>query len=200
MDARWRLLNRRSIFSTVVMVLGLCFCTTVFANGFLVKAGMHGENVRQVQVLLIDQGYLEGDADGICGNMTVAAIRKFQQACGIMVDGVCGAETYARLSRGEETPSRGGERVLSVSATAYSAQDPGNSNRTANGSLLHRGIIAVDPSFIPLGTRVFIPGYGEAVADDIGWGIHGNTIDVAFDTHKEALQFGRKNLELYILD
>ena len=193
-------MGKRYFFIMGMTMVFFLFCTTVFADGFLVKEGMRGENVQQVQVMLIDQGYLEGDADGICGNMTVEAIKKFQHACGIEEDGVCGADTYARLSRGEETPNRGSGRVLYVSATAYSAQDPGNSNRTANGSLLHRGIIAVDPSFIPLGTRVFIPGYGEAVADDIGWGIHGNTIDVAFDTHEEALQFGRKNLELYILD
>lgn len=53
---------------------------------------------------------------------------------------------------------------------------------------------------IPLGTHVYIPGYGEAVAEDIGWAIQGNRIDVAFDTHAEALSFGRQDLEIYIRD
>lgn len=92
------------------------------------------------------------------------------------------------------------DRVLYVTATAYSAYDPGNSPYTASGTLVRHGVIAVDPSVIPLGTRVFIPGYGEAVAEDIGWGIQGNMIDVAFDTHEEALMFGRQNIELYILE
>lgn len=92
------------------------------------------------------------------------------------------------------------DRVLYVTATAYSAYDPGNSPYTASGTLVRHGVIAVDPSVIPLGTRVFIPGYGEAVAEDIGWGIQGNMIDVAFDTHEEALMFGRQNIEIYILE
>lgn len=91
-------------------------------------------------------------------------------------------------------------RAMYVTATAYSAQDPGNSPYTASGTLVRHGVIAVDPSVIPLGTRVFIPGYGEAVAEDIGWGIQGSMIDVAFDTHEEALMFGRQNIEIYILE
>ena len=96
--------------------------------------------------------------------------------------------------------SRGGGRALYVSATAYSAHDPGNGNHTATGTLVRHGVIAVDPTVIPLGTRVFIPGYGEAVAEDIGYAISGNRIDVAFDTHAEALMFGRQNLEIFIME
>ena len=62
------------------------------------------------------------------------------------------------------------------------------------------GVIAVDPSVIPLGTHVFIPGYGEAVAEDIGYAINGYRIDVAFDTHAEALSFGRRDLEIFIME
>ena len=91
-------------------------------------------------------------------------------------------------------------RVLYVTATAYSALDPGNSPYTATGTRVRHGVIAVDPAVIPLGTHVFIPDYGEAVAEDIGWGIHGAMIDVAFDTHEEALMFGRQELEIYIMD
>ena len=87
-----------------------------------------------------------------------------------------------------------------VSATAYSAQDPGNSCYTSKGTLVRHGIIAVDPAYISLGTKVFIPGYGEAVAEDIGWGVKGNTIDVAFDTHTEALTFGRQEMEIFVYD
>ena len=91
-------------------------------------------------------------------------------------------------------------KVVYVSATAYSAYDPGCGHYTASGTPLRRGVIAVDPSFIPLGTRVYIPGYGEAVAEDTGGAIVGNIIDVAFDTHEEALAFGRQDLEIYIME
>ena len=91
-------------------------------------------------------------------------------------------------------------KVVYVSAPAYSAYEPGCGHYTASGTPLRRGVIAVDPSFIPVGTRVYIPGYGEAVAEDTGGAIVGNIIDVAFDTHEEALAFGRQDLEIYILE
>ena len=179
-----------------------------------VEEGMHGAVVQHVQELLIKAGYLAGAADGVAGPLTRAAIEACQKEHGLTVDGICGAATYGVLSGGAEYDpvalgiheerahevSRGGGRALYVSATAYSAHDPGNGNRTATGTLVRRGVIAVDPSVIPLGTRVFIPGYGEAVAEDIGGGIHGQRIDVAFDTHAEALMFGRQDLEIFIME
>ena len=179
-----------------------------------VEEGMRGAVVQHVQELLIKAGYLAGAADGVAGPLTRAAIEACQKEHGLTVDGICGAATYGVLSSGAEYDpvalgiheerahevSRGGGRALYVSATAYSAHDPGNGNRTATGTLVRRGVIAVDPSVIPLGTRVFIPGYGEAVAEDIGGGIHGQRIDVAFDTHAEALMFGRQDLEIFIME
>lgn len=179
-----------------------------------VEEGMRGAVVQHVQELLIKAGYLAGAADGVAGPLTRAAIEACQKEHGLTVDGICGAATYGVLSGGAEYDpvalgiheerahevSRGGGRALYVSATAYSAHDPGNGNRTATGTLVRRGVIAVDPSVIPLGTRVFIPGYGEAVAEDIGGGIHGQRIDVAFDTHAEALMFGRQDLEIFIME
>ena len=187
-------------------------------GGGVVKLGLHGPGVAHVQELLIGRGYLEGEADGVCGSRTAVAIAKFQKEMGLKADGVCGPLTYSSLGEpvaekvkadsadtgrsGERQPHPAVEKghVVYVSATAYSAYDPGNSHHTASGTLVRKGVIAVDPSFIPLGTRVYIPGYGEAVAEDIGWGIRGNRIDVAFDTHEEALAFGRRDLELYIIE
>ena len=179
-----------------------------------VEEGMRGAVVQHVQELLIKAGYLAGAADGVAGPLTRAAIEACQKEHGLTVDGICGAATYGVLSGGaeydpvalgiheERAPqvSRGHGRALYVAATAYSAFDPGNGNRTATGTLVRHGVIAVDPSVIPLGTRVFIPGYGEAVAEDIGHAISGNRIDVAFDTHAEALMFGRQELEIFIME
>ena len=198
-------MNRRIILSLVVTLMLVCFCSVALAASILVKDGSRGQAVKHVQTLLIEQGYLSGEADGVCGPQTVAAIKKFQEAKGLEVDGICGEGTYHVLSGGQtyeppaaEQTSHSGA-VLYVSATAYSAQDPGNFSHTAMGTKVRHGVIAVDPAVIPLGTHVFIPGYGEAVAEDTG-GFHGNHIDVAFDTHGEALAFGRQNLEIYILD
>ena len=165
--------------------------------------GSRGPAVRQVQTLLIEQGWLTGAADGICGNQTVAAIKSFQKANGLDDDGICGNGTYSVLSGGQEYQPSSDESdgtVMYVNATAYSADDPGNSAYTALGTHVRHGIIAVDPSIIPLGTHVYIPGYGEAVAEDVGGAIQGHRIDVAFDTRAEALAFGRQDIEIYIRD
>lgn len=195
---------RFPLFFAILFLL-VAVHASALAGSILVKQGSRGDAVRHVQTLLIEQGWLVDTADGVCGAKTVDAIRRFQQAKGLVVDGVCGDGTYSVLSGGAEYQppepvSRGGGRVVYMNATAYSAHDPGNGNRTASGTLVRHGVIAVDPTVIPLGTRVFIPGYGEAIAEDIGWGIKGNRIDVAFDTHEEALSFGRQDLEVYILD
>lgn len=198
-------MKKRMFFSLVVTLILICFCSVAWAASILVKNGSRGPAVRRVQALLAEQGYLSGGVDGVCGPLTVAAIKKFQQDNGLEADGICGNGTYYVLSGGQDyepDPSERssfGSRVLYVSATAYSSQDPGLSSHTAMGTLLRRGVIAVDPSFIPFGTHVFIPGYGEAVAEDCG-GFYGNHIDIAFDTHYEALAFGRRDMEIYILD
>ena len=90
--------------------------------------------------------------------------------------------------------------AVDVEATAYSPEQPGLSNYTATGIRAEHGVIAVDPSVIPLGTYVYIPGYGVAIAADTGGAIRGNKIDVAFDTVAEAWQFGRQRITIYILD
>ncbi len=104
--------------------------------------------------------------------------------------------------------SRGGrdirfKRSLEVTATAYCpcAKCCGSSAKgtTATGVPAARGVIAVDPRVIPLGSRVYVDGYGYAVAADVGSSIKGNKIDVCFDTHEEALAWGYKRTKVYIL-
>ena len=178
--------------------------------GSVIKPGMQGPGVEDVQNKLSELGFYNGAVDGICGEGTVNAIRRFQQSRGMTADGICGLLTYAAM---EETLYNTGEnynsaeedfpkyrRKMIVEATAYSPQDPGLGKYTARGNLVGYGIIAVDPRVIPLGTRVYIPNYGIAVADDTGGAIVGKRIDIAFDTHREAMSFGRQTIEIYILD
>ena len=84
-------------------------------------------------------------------------------------------------------------RVLTVSATAYSL--PG---RTASGMPVGWGVAAVDPTVIPLGTHFTVPGYGEAVAADVGVGIKGNKIDLWFPTLRQAQAWGLKIVTIRI--
>ncbi len=89
--------------------------------------------------------------------------------------------------------------ALHMIATAYTAGCYGCSGITASGVRAGFGIIAVDPSVIPLGTKVFIPGYGRAVAGDTGGAIQGHRVDLGFDSESAAIQFGRRPVTLYVL-
>ena len=70
---------------------------------------------------------------------------------------------------------------LRVFATSYDPFCPGCSAYTATGLKAGYGVIAVDPNIIPLGTKVYVPGYGEAIAGDTGGAIKGAVIDLGFD-------------------
>ena len=61
-------------------------------------------------------------------------------------------------------------------------------------------IVAVDPRVIPLASKIYLEGIGFAVAEDIGGSIQGNRIDILFNLHRDAREFGlRKGIKLYIL-
>lgn len=89
--------------------------------------------------------------------------------------------------------------VLSMEATAYLASDGNGDGITATGIPATYGVAAVDPSIIPLGSRLYIPGYGEAIAADTGGAIYGHRIDLCMESYAEAMQFGRRNVTVYIL-
>lgn len=93
-------------------------------------------------------------------------------------------------------------RTVTVEATAYSRNQPSLGNITYSGIDLRENpnVIAVDPSFIPLGSRIYVPGYGEFVAGDTGGAINGNRIDIHMTSIDSALQFGRRTIDIQILD
>jgi len=104
---------------------------------------------------------------------------------------------------GPEGPSRGlpfGGRWLEMEATAYTPYSPGSYGTTAMGVPARRGIVAVDPAVVPLGTRLYIEGYGYAVAADVGGAIEGKRIDLCVETEAEAERFGRRMVRVHILD
>ena len=90
-------------------------------------------------------------------------------------------------------------RRMKVIATGYAAGSGGADHTTATGAEAKRGVIAVDPKVIPLGTRVYVPGYGYAVAADTGGSISGNRVDLCFDTRAEAIEWGRRTVTITIV-
>ena len=95
----------------------------------------------------------------------------------------------------------GYKRVITMTATAYSAFGSGGGyGKTASGMTAGHGVAAVDPSVIPLGTKLYVEGYGYAVAADTGGAIKGNKIDLCFEqSNSELMAFGRKTVTVYIL-
>lgn len=106
-------------------------------------------------------------------------------------------EAYAR--QGSARASYIASSAMHMVATAYTADCYGCSGYTATGSRAGHGIVAVDPRVIPLGTKLYIPGYGVAVAGDTGGAILGDRIDLGFNSLPDALRFGRRVVTVYRL-
>lgn len=94
-------------------------------------------------------------------------------------------------------------KVITCTATAYTDH---SGNKTSTGTTPRVGAIAVDPRVIPYGTRMYIVTsdgsviYGYATAEDCGGAIKGNRVDLYYNTESECVQFGRRSVEVYILD
>ena len=91
------------------------------------------------------------------------------------------------------------EDVMAMEATAYLPGDGNGDGITAIGVPATYGVVAVDPRVIPLGSRLYIPGYGEALAADTGGAINGYKIDLCMDSYSQAMQFGRRSVTVYVL-
>jgi len=93
--------------------------------------------------------------------------------------------------------------IIEMEASAYEpgpiSCGPYADGYTYTGIKAGFGVAAVDPSFIPLGTPLYIEGYGYAIAADRGSAIVYNRIDLCFDTYQEAIMFGRRQVTVYIL-
>ncbi|PEC51092.1 peptidoglycan-binding protein [Bacillus sp. AFS077874] len=103
-----------------------------------------------------------------------------------------------------KTNDSAGLKVLTMEASAYTASCKGCTGITATGINLKENpntkVISVDPSVIPLGSKVNVEGYGVAIAGDTGGAIKGNRIDVFIPNKQDAINFGRKQVKVTILN
>ncbi|MGF0195552.1 LysM peptidoglycan-binding domain-containing protein [Priestia aryabhattai] len=110
----------------------------------------------------------------------------------------------AQKQQPAESSQQASGKSMTVEATAYTANCAGCSGTTATGVDLkanpNQKVIAVDPSVIPLGSKVYVEGYGEAVAADTGGAIKGNRIDVFVPSEGDAQQFGRKSVKITVMN
>lgn len=122
------------------------------------------------------------------------------------------AETAQEATKGQhangttekQTNQTSQGKTLTMTATAYTAGCNGCSGITYTGIDLNKNpnakVVAVDPSVIPLGTEVYVEGYGYAIAADVGSAIKGNKIDLHVPTDSEAKNWGVRSVKVTIVD
>jgi len=114
-------------------------------------------------------------------------------------------ETLAgiRVREARALPSRSGSyqrmRCYHMVATGYSPYEGSSAGRCANGMRAGYGVVAVDPRLIPLGSKLYIEGYGYALAGDTGGAIKGRRIDLGHSTYREASNVGRRSVTVWLL-
>lgn len=114
------------------------------------------------------------------------------------------ADTYIETPEGNFIYTK----KITMNATAYTSgfestgKTPSHPQYgiTASGMKARRGVVAVDTRVIPFGTKLYVEGYGVSIAGDTGGAIKGNKIDVYYDDLYDAIQFGRRDLDVYILE
>lgn len=159
--------------------------------------GDSGDRVIKLQNLLLLHGYNPGGVDGQFGNGTKQAVMKLQKKNSMPLTGVVDEGVWNRLSR---APSLTGDykQMMSMQATAY-APNVGGTGFTYSGNYAGKGHAAVDPAVIPIGSILFVEGYGYCIADDIGRSVKGNIIDVGVDTIEQAYNWGSKQVKVYLV-
>ena len=94
-------------------------------------------------------------------------------------------------------------KVFSMEATAYTDDVASQGKwvgQTATGRKPQVGVVAVDPKIIPLETKLYIEGYGEAIAGDVGGAIKGNRIDVFLPDSKSCYEWGRRQVRVRVIE
>jgi 3D (Asp-Asp-Asp) domain-containing protein len=163
------------------------------------RPGVWDNDVYELQGKLKAMGYFDfAVTTGYYGPVTKDAVIKYQKAKGLSVDGIAGQQTFNSIQNNIQ------RKGMTVAATAYTANCDGCSGITSSGTSLkeipYAKVIAVDPDVIPMGSVVYVPGYGYAVAADTGGGINGNEIDVYMKNYSDAVNWGRKNVNITIIN
>ena len=114
-------------------------------------------------------------------------------------------ETLAgiRTREARALPSRAGTyqrmRCIDMTATGYSPYEGSGAGLCATGMRAGYGVVAVDPRVVRLGTKLYVEGYGYAIAGDTGGAIKGRRIDLGHSTYREAANVGRRHVRVWVL-
>lgn len=158
------------------------------------KKGTKGKKIYEVVVTYYNGKPLMKDGKPVKEKRLVKEIKPVDQLVLVGTKPNEDEETANQTTPSQTTPSGG--QTMVVQATGYTH----TGNRTATGTIPKRGTIAVDPRVIPLGTRIYVPGYGYGVAEDTGGVVNGRIIDLFFNTRSEAINWGRRTIQIKILN
>ncbi|ODG91633.1 MULTISPECIES: G5 and 3D domain-containing protein [Bacillaceae] len=121
----------------------------------------------------------------------------------VVAVGTKSVPTSSALVKSSAPKSSSKVKEMYVEATAYSPYDAGMSGVTALGINVRKNpntkLIAVDPKVIPLGSKVWVEGYGVAIAGDTGGAIKGRRIDILMPTKDDCFDFGRRTVKIRII-
>jgi len=158
-------------------------------------------------------GSLKVTKAGECGSLVTTYVVHYKGKTPVRFDVVSSSVEKAphpevitagiRERDAQALPSRFGVynrvRELEMDATAYTPNEGSGRGRCATGMRAGYGVVAVDPHVIPLRSRLYVVGYGYAVAGDTGGAIRGRRIDLGSACREEAMEIGRRSVHVYVL-
>jgi uncharacterized protein YabE (DUF348 family) len=176
----------------------------------LIQEGQQGEKIITTKILYEDGKEIERKVV----NETVAKnpVQKIVSVGTLAVLNVSRGGSVSKVAKISNVSNLTYKNLIKAKSTAYTAdfastgKRPGDKGfgKTATGTTARRdpngySSVAVDPRVIPYGTKLYIEGYGYAIAEDTGGAIKGNTIDVFFNSRSECMNWGRRSVNVYIL-
>ncbi|MFD2618445.1 LysM peptidoglycan-binding domain-containing protein [Terrilactibacillus laevilacticus] len=180
-----------SLGTVVVLSLGVSTGAFAHANTYTVKSGDSLWKISKKYHVSISQlkswNHLKSDRIKIHQKLKVS-----------------GSKPAAKKKTTSKKVSSKKYRTIRVSSTAYTIKSSGGSGITATGINLRKHpntkVISVNPKLIPLGSKVYVPGYGNAIAGDTGGAMHRNkyVIDLYVPTYKKAIQWGRRTVTIKV--